>query len=60
MFIIKRLSINSISSLRGGVINVLLKYVGYSETGYMSDTICSLSQIIIKSPERGYSCPCKQ
>ncbi|KAG1152345.1 hypothetical protein G6F38_000581 [Rhizopus arrhizus] len=47
-----------ISSLRGGVINILLKYVGYSETGYMSDTICSLSQIIIKSPERGYSCPC--
>ncbi|KAG1474245.1 hypothetical protein G6F56_000468 [Rhizopus delemar] len=47
-----------ISSLRGGIINILFKYAGYSETGYTSDTICSLSQIIIKSPERGYSWPC--
>ncbi|KAI9248646.1 hypothetical protein BY458DRAFT_564343 [Sporodiniella umbellata] len=46
-----------ISSLRGGVINILLKYAGYSETGCSSDTICSLSQVIFKSPERGYSWP---
>ncbi|KAI8141550.1 hypothetical protein BJV82DRAFT_670467 [Fennellomyces sp. T-0311] len=46
---------------RSGTINILLQYCG-SGTGVplLADKSCVISQIVIKSPQHGFTAPCKE
>ncbi|ORY93283.1 hypothetical protein BCR43DRAFT_558417 [Syncephalastrum racemosum] len=45
---------------REGAVNVLLKYSGWSLTGLQSDVCCTLSKVVIKAPQYGFTAPCKE
>ncbi|KAI7848734.1 hypothetical protein BDC45DRAFT_522624 [Circinella umbellata] len=46
---------------RSGSINILMQYCGSAMNNpLMNDKSCVISQIIIKSPQRGFTAPCKE
>ncbi|KAI8140237.1 hypothetical protein BJV82DRAFT_624344 [Fennellomyces sp. T-0311] len=44
---------------RSGAVNILLRYNGYAHSGIVSDRSCVVSHIVIKSPQYGFTAPCK-
>ncbi|KAI8982639.1 hypothetical protein BDB01DRAFT_157092 [Pilobolus umbonatus] len=47
-------------SQKPGVINILLRYSGWEGSKDQGKRLCHLSHIIIKSPEYGFTAPCKE
>ncbi|KAG2237023.1 hypothetical protein INT48_001790 [Thamnidium elegans] len=45
---------------RKGVVNILSQYCGFVESGLISDTSCSISKMVIKAPQHGFTAPCKE
>ncbi|KAL7315763.1 hypothetical protein PS15m_004942 [Mucor circinelloides] len=44
---------------RKGVVNILTQYCGYIESGLAADKTCSISKMIIKAPQHGFTAPCR-
>ncbi|KAI8057525.1 uncharacterized protein B0P05DRAFT_559606 [Gilbertella persicaria] len=45
---------------RKGTVNLLLQYCGYVKSKIIADTSCSVSKMIIKAPQHGFTAPCKE
>ncbi|KAI8646820.1 hypothetical protein BD408DRAFT_428515 [Parasitella parasitica] len=44
---------------RKGAVNILAQYCGYIESGLVTDTTCSISKLVIKAPQHGFTAPCR-
>ncbi|KAK4514772.1 i-AAA protease yme1 [Mucor velutinosus] len=44
---------------RKGTVNILAQYCGYIESGLAADKSCSISKIVIKAPQHGFTAPCR-
>ncbi|GAN06827.1 hypothetical protein MAM1_0137c06317 [Mucor ambiguus] len=44
---------------RKGAVNILAQYCGYIESGLAADKACSISKMIIKAPQHGFTAPCR-
>ncbi|KAG2214812.1 hypothetical protein INT46_006604 [Mucor plumbeus] len=44
---------------RKGAVNILTQYCGYIESGLVTDKSCSISKLVIKAPQNGFTAPCR-
>ncbi|CEP19971.1 hypothetical protein [Parasitella parasitica] len=42
---------------RKGAVNILTQYCGFVESGLVTDVICSISKLVIKAPQHGFTAP---
>ncbi|KAL9545002.1 hypothetical protein MBANPS3_007350 [Mucor bainieri] len=44
---------------RKGTVNILAQYCGYIESGIAADKTCSISKMVVKAPQHGFTAPCR-
>ncbi|OBZ90660.1 hypothetical protein A0J61_01293 [Choanephora cucurbitarum] len=45
---------------RKGTVNILVRYCGFIQSGLIADTNCSITKMVLKAPQHGFSAPCKE
>ncbi|OAC99635.1 hypothetical protein MUCCIDRAFT_114834 [Mucor lusitanicus CBS 277.49] len=59
MYGIENLLLNDGSVYWQGTVNILAQYCGYIESGLVADKTCSISKMVIKAPQHGFTAPCR-